>query len=112
MLLRVRRQDGTLEPPELLDAVREPGTGDYVWLPGKRRVEVRESVRAPDGALRYLVAVDAPPPGQTKSRSVGGMMAANLNSSLGVEVEVSSGAAEIIVRRGGRLYLWQTSVGD
>jgi hypothetical protein len=77
MFVRVRRQDGTLEPPELLDAVREPGTGDYVWLPGKRRVEVRESVRSPDGKLRYFVAVDAPPPGQTKRRSDAGVMAAN-----------------------------------
>jgi hypothetical protein len=49
---------------------------------------------------------------QTKSRSERGVMAASLSSSLGVDVAVSGGAAETIVSRGGRLYLWQTSVGD
>jgi hypothetical protein len=112
VIIRVRQPDGTLEPPQVLDLLQEPGTGDHVWLPGKRRVEVRESVRASDGGLRYLIAVDAPPPGQTKRRPDSGVMSTSLNSSLGVQVEVTAGAAEAIVERGGRLYLWQTNVGD
>jgi len=111
VFVRVRQPDGTLEPPELLDVLHEPGTGDHIWLPGKRRVEVRESVRAPDGRLRYLVAVDAPPPGQTSRHPDPGVMSTSVISSLGVEVEVTAGAAELIVERGGRLYLWQTNVG-
>lgn len=112
VFVRVCQPDGTLEPPQLLDVLQEPGTGDYVWLPGKRRVEIRESVRARDGGLRYLIAVDAPPPGQTKRRPDSGVLSTSLDSSLGVEVEVTAGAAETIVDRGGRLYLWQSSVGD
>jgi hypothetical protein len=112
MFVRVSRPDGTLEPPELLDVAREPGTGDYVWLPGKRRVEIREAVRAPDGELRYLVAVDMPARGQAGRRPDDGVMTAKLSSSLGVDVEVTGGAAERIVNHGGQLYLWQTSVGD
>jgi len=41
-----------------------------------------------------------------------GVMAAKLSSALGVDVEVSGAAAEIIVSRGGRLFLWQSSVGE
>ena len=112
MYVRVQQPDGTLEPPQLLDVFREPGTGDYVWLPGKRRVEIREAVRALDGGLRYLIAVDAPPPGQVKRQPDSEVMSTNLSSSLGVEVEVTAHAAELILERGGRLYLWQSSVGE
>jgi hypothetical protein len=39
-------------------------------------------------------------------------MSTKVQSSLGVSVEVTADAAERIVERGGRLYLWQAPVGS
>jgi hypothetical protein len=110
LFVRVQREDGTLEPPELLDVFDEPGTGDYVWLAGARRVEVRGAERESDGRLRYLIAVDRPTPDDTR-RGERGVLSTKFQSSLGVHVEVTAEAAELIVERGGKLFLWQDSVG-
>jgi hypothetical protein len=107
----VRREDGTLEPPESLDVFDEPGAGDYVWLAGTRRVEVRGAEREPGGRLRYLIAVDRPTPDADLRRRESGLLSTKFTSSLGVDVEVTAEAADVIVERGAHLYLWQEGVG-
>jgi hypothetical protein len=110
VFVRVQRPDGTLEPKQELDALSEPGTGDYVWLAGRRRVEVRGAERDSDGRLRYLIAVDRPTDGQTRPREAS-VIAIQATSVLGVAVEVTAEAAETIVNHGGTVFLWQEDVG-
>ena len=93
---------------EFLDRDVEPRTGDYVWLDEERRVEIREAVRTGDGRLRYLVAIEAPPPWESRRAPD---PSATRREVLGVSIEVSADAAQLIVDHGGRLYLWQTGVG-
>jgi hypothetical protein len=109
--VRVQRRDGTFEPIQALDAVREPGVGDFVWLSDERRVEIRGSERTADGRLSYLIAVDAPPPGHQPRPSDSSVLSTWFDSPLGIAIEITAAAAERIIARGGRLYLWQEEVG-
>lgn len=111
MFVRVVRRDGTFEALQSLEVAREPGIGDFVWLTDERRVEIRGAERAVDGRLSYLIAVDAPPPGHGPRPIDPSVLSVRFDGALGIEIEVTQGAAERIVAHGGRLYIWQEEVG-